>query len=58
MQIRKENASRKTRRIGKKPFQGYEELRAEELKDLRRMSLKESIRLTEMLLREVGKWKR
>lgn len=48
----------KAKRIGKAPFKGYEELKAEELKELKKMTLKESIRQTEILLSEVDKWKK
>ncbi|GEM_PF-1535997 len=54
----KQKISIKTNQIGQSPFKGYEQLRKEELKELKKMTLKESIRLTEMLLNAVDKWKK
>ncbi len=45
-------------KIKQKPFSGYREITRQELKELRRMSLKEAIRQTEILLKEVIKWKK
>ncbi|MEO0092069.1 MAG: hypothetical protein ABIK61_05130 [candidate division WOR-3 bacterium] len=44
--------------IDKKPFNGYEDLRKIELRELRRLNLQEAIRQTELLLREVTQWKK
>jgi hypothetical protein len=42
--------------IGKAPFEGYEEITREEELALERMSIEESARLTEILLKEVKLW--
>jgi len=39
-------------------FKGYDEIEKEEIKILKKMTVKESIKLTEMLLKELSKWKR
>jgi|GEM_PF-4062569 len=44
--------------IGKSPFDGYKEITRREEIALKRMSLKESARLTEILLKEVKLWMR
>ena len=44
--------------IGKAPFEGYKDITREEERKLRKMSIEESARLTEILLREAGIWKK
>jgi hypothetical protein len=51
-------AKKQGRYIGKAPFDGYKDITREEERRLRRMSIKESARLTEILLREAKFWKR
>ncbi len=47
------------KRMRKDVFKGYERINIEELKKLKNMSLKKSIRLTEVLLKEAERiWKR
>lgn len=53
---KKSNRKRMGYPIGRAPFDGYEEITKEEEYKLRRMSLEESARLTEILLREVKLW--
>ncbi|MEO0232863.1 MAG: hypothetical protein ABIM49_06095 [candidate division WOR-3 bacterium] len=39
-------------------LKGYEEIKKREINILKKMSIKESIKLTEILLKELSKWKR
>ncbi len=54
----KRRLSNRMKPIDKKPFNGYEDLRKIELRELRRLNLQEAIRQTELLLREVTQWKK
>lgn len=44
--------------VGRGPFEGYEEITKREELKLRRMSIEESVRLTEVLLKEARLWMR
>ncbi len=43
---------------GPEPLRSYEEITRRELAELRRMSVKEAIRRTEILLRAASEWKK
>jgi hypothetical protein len=55
MKRKQKNKKVKKNVIGMKPFQGYEQLKAEELRKLKRMTMKEARIQTEILLRAT-KW--
>lgn len=55
---KKNNRKRMGYSIGRTPFDGYEEITKKEEYKLRKMSIEESARLTEILLREVKLWMR
>ena len=52
----KKKKRKKDKKIDK--LKGYEEIEKEEIKILRRLTVEESLKLTEMLLRELSKWKK
>ena len=50
--------SRHNIEVSREPLDGYREIMNKELQALRKLSLKEAIRQSEVLLREAAKWKR
>jgi len=55
MKQKRKNISRRKTFIGMKPLESYNDIKREELEDLKKMTMKEAIAQTEILLRAT-KW--